>query len=85
MEKEQNEGQWFVIRHDRCGAILTINTDDVSKSFSASMDDEPRVLACPNCGEFATSYMELKEFFDAHKRLNKNLSDAGFTMKKKKD
>lgn len=85
MEKEQNGGQWFVLRHDKCGAILTINTEHVSKTFSASKESEPRVLACPNCGEIATNYKELKDFFDAHEKLNKNLSDAGFTMKKKKE
>ena len=85
MEKEKNDGQWFVLKHDKCGAVLTINTENVSKSFSASADGEKRVLTCPNCGEVATSYKELKDFFDAHERLNKNLSDAGFTMKKKKD
>lgn len=85
MEKEQNGGQWFVLRHDKCGAILTINTEHVSKTFSASGESEPRVLACPNCGEIATNYKELKDFFDAHEKLNKNLSDAGFTMKKKKE
>jgi hypothetical protein len=85
MEKEQNDGQWFVLRHDKCGAILTINTEHVSKSFSASEDNESRILACPNCGEIATNYKELKDFFDAHEKLNKNLTQAGFTMKKKKD
>jgi hypothetical protein len=85
MEKEQKAGQWFVLRHDKCGAILTINTEEVSKSFSESGGTEPRVLACPNCGQVAANYKELKDFFDAHEKLNKNLSDAGFTMKKKKD
>lgn len=85
MEKEQNDGQWFVLRHDKCGAILTINTEHVSKSFSASEDNESRILACPNCGEIATNYKELKDFFDAHEKLNKNLTQAGFTMKKKKE
>jgi hypothetical protein len=85
MENEKNDGQWFVLKHDKCGAVLTINTENVSKSFSSSTDAEKRVLACPNCGEVATNYKELKDFFDAHERLNKNLSDAGFTMKKKKD
>ena len=85
MENEKNDGQWFVLKHDKCGAVLTINTENVSKSFSASTDEEQRVLACPNCGEVATNYKELKDFFDSHERLNKNLSDAGFTMKKKKD
>jgi hypothetical protein len=42
-------------------------------------------LACPNCGEVATNYQELKDFFDAHEKLNKNLTQAGFTMKKKKE
>ena len=85
MENEKNDGQWFVLKHDKCGAVLTINTENVSKSFSSSTDAEQRVLACPNCGEVATNYKELKDFFDSHERLNKNLSDAGFTMKKKKD
>ncbi|MFO7740120.1 MAG: hypothetical protein R6V46_16695 [Desulfatiglandaceae bacterium] len=85
MEKEQNEGQWFVIRHDKCGSILTINTDSVSKAFASSEDGDPPVLACPNCGEIATNYRELKDFFDAHRKLNKNLTNAGFTMKKKKE
>jgi hypothetical protein len=85
MEKEQSNGQWFVLRHDKCGAILTINTEHVSKSFSDSEDNESRILACPNCGEIATNYQELKNFFDAHEKLNKNLTQAGFTMKKKKD
>jgi hypothetical protein len=85
METEQNDGQWFVIRHDKCGAILTINTESVTTSFSFSEDGDPPPLACPNCGEIATNYKELKDFFEAHRKLNKNLSDAGFTMKKKKD
>jgi hypothetical protein len=63
MEKEKNDGQWFVLKHDKCGAVLTINTENVSKSFSVSTDGEQRVLACPNCGEVATNYKELKDFF----------------------
>ena len=85
MEKEQNEGQWFEIRHDKCGAILTINTESVSKAIASSEEQNPPVITCPNCGETATSYQELKDFFDAHTKLNKNLTEAGFTMKKKKE
>ena len=84
MEKKQNGDQWFVLRHDKCGAILTINPKDVSKSFSASGDGEPRILACPNCGEIATNYNKLEGFFDAFEKLHKHLPNAGFTIKKQK-
>lgn len=84
MEKEHNGSKWFVLRHDKCGAILTINRKDVAKSFSAFWDGEPLILACPNCGEIATDYKKLDGFFDAFEKLNKYLPNAGFTIKEQK-
>jgi len=43
MEKKQNKGRWFLIEHE-CGAMFTINTANIIKSFSKG---DP--LKCPGC------------------------------------
>ncbi len=84
MEEKQNEGQWFVIRHEKCGSVITINTESVSRSSSSFADGGPRLLTCPNCGAVATEYQHLKDFLEAQEKLHKDLKREAFTIHREK-
>jgi hypothetical protein len=80
MEEKQNEGQWFVIRHEKCGSVITINTESVSRLSSSFTDGGPRLLTCPNCGTVATEYQNLKEFLEIQEKFHKNLKRKDFAI-----
>ena len=84
MGNSQNEGQWFVIKHEKCGSVITINTESVSRSSSSFADGGPRLLTCPNCGEVATEFQHLKNFLEAHEKLHKDLKREDFTIHREK-
>ena len=46
MEKKQNKGRWFLIKH-KCGAEFTINTANIIESF----DKGAPLFKCPGCFE----------------------------------
>jgi hypothetical protein len=80
MEEKQNEGQWFIIRHEKCGSFITINTESVSRLSSSFADGAPRLLTCPNCGTVATEYQHLKGFLEVQEKLHKSLKRKDFTL-----
>ena len=71
MEKPQNEGRWFLVKHD-CDAIFTIN----SLTFKSDRENK---LICPNCGKKIVAGAHLKQIstlFMEYGHVSKSMEDC---------
>jgi hypothetical protein len=80
MEKKQQKGRWFLIKHE-CGAKFTINTEKIIDSFAADTGYHP--LICPGCFKPITDKMknELIAFCKHYTRAINALQEGDFKIK----
>lgn len=60
MENKQEDTRWFVIRHQGCKALFTID----SRTFLNSFDEPRGAFRCPNCGEVIVKRESLDTFIE---------------------
>ncbi|MBW2066854.1 MAG: hypothetical protein JRJ03_18245 [Deltaproteobacteria bacterium] len=69
MGRSDNKRRWFIIKHEDCGSVFTINTEKEPKY--------PPV--CLTCGKQAVDLDKIRNFLRTYRELIESLSD-GFTM-----
>lgn len=69
MGRSRDKGRWFIIKHEDCGSVFTVNTEKELKY--------PPV--CLTCGKQAVDLDMMRNFLRTYRELTSNLND-GFTI-----
>ena len=87
MEKKQNKGRWFLIKHEKCGSVFTINGEIFLKSHNDPAEFLTP-LTCPTCGTATIkgeTISKLQDFFLKYRQIINALKLQKFTINEIQD
>jgi hypothetical protein len=74
--------RWFIIKHEECGSVFTINSD----RFAEGMSKTNQSLQCPSCRKSRAGMPSyILTFLKQYDELTKELEKEGYTIREIKN
>jgi len=75
----ETKGRHFILKHEKCGGIFTINSDKFIKYLDNKEGGSLGI--CPSCGEKTLKLDTLKELLETYCFKQNILAENGYTIR----
>jgi hypothetical protein len=66
--------RWFIIKHEECGSVFTINSDRFAEGMNSETRDE-KMLFCPSCRSPLIFASDIQTFLIQYGKLTEKLAE----------
>ncbi len=67
-------GRWFIVKHEECGSVFTINSDQFEKGMDIATKGG-RFLSCPSCRLPTILASDIQAFLREYSKLTEKFAE----------